>query len=423
MANSELHNLVQEKESPKLEFKQEWYSGKNELDGKGWGEFLKDIISLTNGNIGYYGQAAHLVIGASDKDPSPTEVRETVNVPMTRLLSDLQKLRDMTFAKLKNVCIPSVPDLFFEWIKFAAKKELLVISVPPPSSLIVLSRDLETRGKTYDKGAVLIRVGHDTAIVSPADIEGLNTEIKKNQDASTGREIPYSKGQIVDMIKQNFITYSQESMRVKIRASQLDNHQKMEVIEAILTDLDGLKSTSLEIIAYISKFFPDTYEKFWRNQKNGDILFSILKDGPINESWVKDIRANRWNSQPRDLKNALCNIFGFSDDLLDFVWEHFINEHLTFAKILNDNEKMAIIFIGRVFLFILPILLLIWAYATTNLIFIFVSWIYAVITWAIYARPWFSYLKQKRAIIQQEKVLAKFKKEHPALYWLKRILG
>ena len=58
---NQAQKLLSKRENPKLEFKREWYTSAHTLDDKGWGEFLKDIIALANGNVGYIGQNAYLV--------------------------------------------------------------------------------------------------------------------------------------------------------------------------------------------------------------------------------------------------------------------------------------------------------------------------------------------------------------------------
>ena len=157
MQLNQLLQILSESESPKIEFKREWYSGAGELDQKGWGEFLKDIIALANGNIGYVGQPSYLIIGADDEDPPPRASRKTFHVPPVGMLSDLQQLRDITLRKLHSTCSPSIPNLDFQFVEVDPGKNVLVIEISPPAGLLKLDRDLTTRGMHFRKGTVLIR--------------------------------------------------------------------------------------------------------------------------------------------------------------------------------------------------------------------------------------------------------------------------
>lgn len=179
MQLNELQQLLRKPENPKLEFKREWYSGPEKLDDKGWGEFLKDIIVLANGNVGFVGQTAYLIIGADDSDPLPGETRKTFHVAAVGMLSQLQQLRDTALRKLRNVCSPSIPALSLEFVEFEPNKNLLVIEIPPPAGLLKLDHDLNTRGMRFRKGTVLNRVGQDISVADPTEIEALQRDLRE----------------------------------------------------------------------------------------------------------------------------------------------------------------------------------------------------------------------------------------------------
>ncbi|MEA5497042.1 NB-ARC domain-containing protein [Limnoraphis robusta Tam1] len=176
MENSQLKKLLADVENPKLEFKSSWYCGADKLDDKGWGEFLKDIIALANGNVGYTGQTAYLIIGASNKDPDPDQLRETFHVNDSGMLSDLQMLRDTTLRKLRQACSPSPSDIKMYFFELEDNKNLLIIEIFPPVDVVKLDRDLNTRGIRFKKGTVLIRVGQDVEVADPTEISALKQE-------------------------------------------------------------------------------------------------------------------------------------------------------------------------------------------------------------------------------------------------------
>jgi len=173
-----LQQLLARYEDPKLEFKREWYSGTNKLDDKGWGEFLKDIIALANGNIGFTGKPAYLIVGVVDEDPQSGKSRETFHVSPIGMLSQLQQLRDTTLRKLRSMCSPPLQDIRFEFVTIEPGKELLVIEIPSPPGLLKLDQDLNTRGTRFRKGTVLNRVGQDVSVADPTEIEALQREFK-----------------------------------------------------------------------------------------------------------------------------------------------------------------------------------------------------------------------------------------------------
>lgn len=176
MDSNQLKDLLTEAENPKLEFKSSWYCGEDKLDDKGWGEFLKDIIAVANGNLGYVGRTGYLIIGASDLDPEPNNSRDVFHIDNTGMLANLQHLREITLRKLRETCSPSLPDIKIYFINLEENKNLLVFEIPPPIDLLKLDRDINTRGLRFKKGTVLIRVGQDIGVADPTEISCLKKE-------------------------------------------------------------------------------------------------------------------------------------------------------------------------------------------------------------------------------------------------------
>ena len=65
----QLTTLIEQKENPKLDFKRQWYWNDttpiNKLEEL-WGECIKDILALTNGNPHNVNETAYLIIGIED---------------------------------------------------------------------------------------------------------------------------------------------------------------------------------------------------------------------------------------------------------------------------------------------------------------------------------------------------------------------
>src|SRR5438309_11562100 len=77
MTPEELRYLLSQSEGLKLDFKREYHLDKTPppgIDGQLWTkfvagqrhEFIKDILALTNGNVGTADQPGYLIIGAGD---------------------------------------------------------------------------------------------------------------------------------------------------------------------------------------------------------------------------------------------------------------------------------------------------------------------------------------------------------------------
>jgi NB-ARC domain len=179
MDTNQLKSLLSQTENPKLEFKRKWYSGADALDDKGWGELLKDIIALANGNIGYTGRSAYLIIGADDTDPEFGQLRLTFNIDEVGMLSKLKSLREIILRKLREVCSPPLSEINVYFAELEHDIQLLIIEIPSPIDLLKLDRDLTTRGMKFKKGTVLLRVGQDISVADPTEISVLKNEYTK----------------------------------------------------------------------------------------------------------------------------------------------------------------------------------------------------------------------------------------------------
>jgi len=84
-----VENLIEQDESPILEFKREWYWSSNNAEDLGpkWGEFYKDITSLCNAYLEYTGKDRYLIFGVCET------TRELTNID-SQAISALRNLRE-----------------------------------------------------------------------------------------------------------------------------------------------------------------------------------------------------------------------------------------------------------------------------------------------------------------------------------------
>lgn len=193
MTPEELRELLTCQEGVKLEFKSEFklvvLVKKNQqwtrfVEGQ-WHEFIKDILSLTNGNSPVTDEPGILVIGAADQ----------LGADGTRELFDIGPLREITQKKLHDkvneFTHPPIPDLQLEFVELDGKT-LMVVQIPPTRYLHETTRDLITtdllqidptdqsvkfqRGTSYLKGTAFVRRGDQVCTALDAEREAIKAE-------------------------------------------------------------------------------------------------------------------------------------------------------------------------------------------------------------------------------------------------------
>ena len=143
--NIDIAELINREESPKLDFKQEWYK---ESDLKT--ELLKDVIALTNGNIHTIGEPSYLLIGVKENSNG----NELHHVELDKSLDVIKK---QLIQNLQNIATPSIQDVemrFFE----VDSKNILLITIPFHPYLVILKEKL----RQFPKDTLLYRAGEGT---------------------------------------------------------------------------------------------------------------------------------------------------------------------------------------------------------------------------------------------------------------------
>ena len=175
MTPEELRELIALPENPKLDFKQE-VDGFDIETGKfksdiNKSEFIKDIISLANGNATYNWHSKRepegkLIIGVkegSKKDGIPPEFYDTGDL--------FRELRDERIYDIVNEYLLQKLQYLETEVVRIDNKNIFIISIPPHPYIFELSKDLKTKGKNYTSGSVIIRRGQS---VSSASVEEIN---------------------------------------------------------------------------------------------------------------------------------------------------------------------------------------------------------------------------------------------------------
>lgn len=172
--------LLKREESPILEFKRQWYwndsTPKEEMADK-WGELIKDLISLANAYLNKAGECRYLIFGFSEEE------RKVYSLDLDKIkqLKNLSGFKKTLLQKLESCTKPSLVDINIKQITIESKT-LLVFEIPSPINLIELKRELKTKTRHLDEGAVLIRKGQKTDEIrtaTPDEIEDLKFEFAK----------------------------------------------------------------------------------------------------------------------------------------------------------------------------------------------------------------------------------------------------
>ena len=171
MTSQELKEIVAQGENVKFDFKREWYKSatKNELNS----EFIKDIFALTNGDIYTINERAYLIIGITDN------IKSFYDFDTSKIPRSLERLKRELLTILNNYAQPEFLALEVEWVEFEEGQEVLVLSIPPHSRLISLSKDLHSLGK---KGTVYYRQGESIKVASPEVIKDFEKAFEKENN-------------------------------------------------------------------------------------------------------------------------------------------------------------------------------------------------------------------------------------------------
>jgi len=184
MDTQTLRQIVwQPKETAKLDFKIELYKINElrptiqseiqkwtEAKEQHWGELIKDVLALTNGNIKTSLDTGYLIIGADDK-------LKADGTPTLRNFVDKKLTPKEILEKVNSYCYPPLPDIKCEIIEVDSIN-LFVISIPPSPYLHRLSKQLKTPKKEYSPHTVLVRRGDGerTYEASPEEQKAIEQE-------------------------------------------------------------------------------------------------------------------------------------------------------------------------------------------------------------------------------------------------------
>jgi predicted HTH transcriptional regulator len=190
MTPEELKNIIKNGENAKVDFKREWYK-KEDLKG----EFIKDMLALTNGDVHSIDKTAYLIIGITDN------TKEFYDFDSSSI-KNLGRFKKQLLDILNGYSQPEFTSLDIEWVEFG-NGDVLVLSIPPRGRLLSLSKDLILKEEEKDekikikrdrKGTVYYRVGESVKVASADIIRDFEKAFEK--DNSKGGVTINVKGDI-----------------------------------------------------------------------------------------------------------------------------------------------------------------------------------------------------------------------------------
>ena len=165
MDSQQLRQLISQPEGLKLDFKRELHKLKDpdkDYAKKQRDEFIRDILSLTNGNVNTAEQKGYLIIGVGDElKPDGTRDLFDVSTPL---------IPKQILQWVNPACEPPIPDVHCETVEIDGKN-IFVVSIPPSPHLHRTIRDLKTRSTTYPADTVFIRRNEEIFPATPEECD------------------------------------------------------------------------------------------------------------------------------------------------------------------------------------------------------------------------------------------------------------
>lgn len=204
MNSDQLRELIRQPEGLKLDFKREFYdieSTDPNARERQWGEFIKDILALANGNVNIAGETGYIIFGVGDRI-SAVGTRELFDV------GHLKVTRQQILDKVNAASSPPLSDLQCDLLLLGGQR-IFVISIPPSPYLHETTRRLITsRGQSYPEHSVFIRRGEGIHTASMPEIQAISAEKQRVfQGITTPSEVTDTT-QEIERLSETFIDRS-----------------------------------------------------------------------------------------------------------------------------------------------------------------------------------------------------------------------
>ena len=292
MIAEEFGKLILKNEHPKLDFKRDYESKKENS------EYLKDIISLANGNVNTVGETAYLIFG----------IEEVVNGDNIIYGIDssktFQQIERELIQNLDNYLLHPIQDLKVEEIILDSKK-ILFITIPFQSYLLLLKKDL--KGTQYKKGNLLYRVGDNTRFVEDA----YNCSLRKSFEKAFEKFIPK---ELLDNSTKESVLFEEwsDDKAKEIVLNEIDKYERIKkdyfgfeensIITHNIIDFLSLDDINHDKKISIIETYPDEHDCHACGVNLSFIEFIKVSAGWIlNQIDINVMTAGSWGKRPKNI--------------------------------------------------------------------------------------------------------------------------
>jgi len=195
MTPEDLLHLINLPESPSLEFKREFhriFDKDKKIKDRHRDEFIRDILSLANGNTTTAGEKAYLIIGVED-DFDPDSGRAicgiTGDVPTRRQILSI----------IRPASEPPIEDLICETVELESKKVVVITIFPSPHVHETTRKLNPIDGKYYSEYVIFIRSGDSIQIANTKERQAIR-DVKAFRYADSLKANPVIVGGIVGSV-------------------------------------------------------------------------------------------------------------------------------------------------------------------------------------------------------------------------------
>lgn len=347
-----LKQLAQSKECGHLEFKREWYWNTNEKPSekadiqKKWGEFIKDVLAITNGNTTSFQQTRFLIYGFDEN----TLRFHDCGITQT----SYQKLITQIKGKIESHITPQIQNINYYFLS-EHNLNYFIIEIEQHDQIFSLDKTIQTKTISFVKDTILCRKlnsdNKDDTIGIMSQEEFLKYRFLID---STYKKIDSTSNYKIKSIHETVLSYISSSNNLEIE----DNYPKKSDSIKNYYEIYKLKNKIHETFEYFVFINEDSSQKTTLKEiksiENFEMEPFLLTNKPLNvkdpETRINNLKKNSgWN------KVSFIDDFGtnflYNKPLQPFIFTPFTSQNAHFIKSLakdaNSKEDEAFKFLNN----------------------------------------------------------------------------
>lgn len=280
-------NICEYPESGYVEYKQEWYFDPNKSStAKEWGELIKDIIALANGNSSCVNKTRYLIIGYNEEQKRflNVDISDNLQQLKTKILAKVNS--HLTDNQLQNINISKIS---------VKNRNILCIEIKQHPCIFMLSKDLQTKTVTHKKNSILVRgidSSDEVSLASPSEILSLETLLAQHHPENITNNIIVRHKTIKNTVEE-FLAQN-KSYRIEKSPDINNNFEVFHLVSKIKSNQDIYfifirhDAPQKKTFERIQQLYPNIQEPV------------VLTDRPFNVDNSKRIdnlkQASKWNN-------------------------------------------------------------------------------------------------------------------------------